>query len=109
MRQFNKAFVQKIAAGFCLLGLATADATSRAGEDARATTHSLASSSNVGRNALDRYKNKRVLVKLLPTTQAKDQEYVGVCVDEDNVSITLHINNNDFRFFYSEILYVETL
>jgi hypothetical protein len=106
MPRFNKTNVRMLATGLCLLGL-TSGAT-HAGEAANATTPTLVPASQVGSYAPDLYKGKNVLVRLLPVA-GKERDWTGKCVDEDQVSIVLQINNNYFRFFYSEIEYIQTL
>jgi hypothetical protein len=94
-----------------MLGALTSQAAENNQESSEArneTTSAVAAKGTAGDYSLMySYKGKKVLVRLI--NFFKDRDYVGQCVEEDDESITLQINNNFFTFFFSDIEYIESL
>jgi hypothetical protein len=109
-------FLKKLTAtvlGLSLCGAATTGgSTARAGEGRKETIQApssaapgVALNSSVNNTMSYSYKGKKVFVRLL---NVKDRDWIGQCIDEDAVSITVQINNNVYQFFFSEIEYIES-
>ena len=91
--------------GLSLSGAAVSGVSAALAGESLNTASEVASVPSVSDHALYSFKGKKVLVRLL---NVKDRDWIGQCIDEDSVSITVQINNNVFQFFFSEIEYIES-